>query len=62
MQHSLLMFIKWSSLQKGVSKSTPKSFMRLTPGVCLSRLEELARDKHSSLLRKLVNYMRKKVL
>jgi hypothetical protein len=26
------MFIKWSSLQEGVSKLTPRFFMRLKPG------------------------------
>ncbi len=32
MEQILLMFIKWPSLQKGVSKFSPKSFIRLTPG------------------------------
>ncbi len=31
MQQIVLIFIKWSGLQKRVCKITPKSFMRLTP-------------------------------
>ncbi len=34
MQQILLIFIKWSGLQKRVCKFTPKSFMRLTPYQC----------------------------
>ncbi len=38
MQHIMLSFIKWSSLQKNVSKIAPNSFMRWTPGDCTIKL------------------------
>jgi hypothetical protein len=41
--------IKWSSLQKSVSKLVPKKFFEIDPQLCLIT-EISASDKHTSLL------------